>query len=103
MILSVNFLPVPTEESVKYYTKKLDSLEANSMRFQQKQLQRMQIAPPEPYSFRKDRDSITDSLNDIIQKDLGMVVATVTPCSDTCTLTPGTSHISLSAVSCSHL
>ena len=78
MILSVNFLPVPTEESVKYYTKKLDSLEADSMRFQQKQLQRMQIAPPEPYHFRKDRDAITDSLNDIIQKDLGLVVATVT-------------------------
>ncbi|WP_304583826.1 VirB4-like conjugal transfer ATPase, CD1110 family [Acutalibacter muris] len=78
MILSVNFLPVPTEEAVKYYTKKLDSLEANSMRFQQKQLQRMQVASPEPYNFRKDRDAITDSLNDIIQKDLGMVVSTVT-------------------------
>ena len=78
MILSISFLPIPTDEATKFFTKKLDSVEANSMRFQQKQLQRMQIAPPEPYNFRKDRDTITDSLNDIIQKDLGLVVATVT-------------------------
>ncbi len=48
MILSISFLPIPTDEATKFFTKKLDSVEANSMRFQQKQLQRMQIAPPEP-------------------------------------------------------
>ena len=78
MMLSVSFMPVTTDEAVKHYQRKLDSLEANSMRFQQKQLQRTHIATPEPYNFRNERTAMTDSLNDITVRDCGLVVVTVT-------------------------
>ncbi|WP_322198821.1 VirB4-like conjugal transfer ATPase, CD1110 family [Acutalibacter intestini] len=78
MILSVSFMPVTTDEAVKHFQRKLDSLEANSMRFQQKQLQRTHIAVPEPYNFRNERNTMTDSLNDITVRDCGLVVLTVT-------------------------
>lgn len=78
IILSVSFLPVPTDEAVKFYQSKLDSVEANSMRYQQKQLERTKIVVPEPYNIKKERQVITDSLNDITVRDCGLVVATIT-------------------------
>ena len=78
IILSVNFLPVPTDEAVKFFQSKLDSVEANSMRYQQKQMERTKLAVPEPYNIKKERQVITDSLNDITVRDCGLVVATIT-------------------------
>nr|WP_290462463.1 hypothetical protein [Acutalibacter muris] len=78
MVLSVSFMPVTTDEAVRHYQRKLDSLETNSMRFQQKQLQRTHIAAPEPYNFRNERTAMTDSLNDITVRDCGLVVVAVT-------------------------
>ena len=78
IILSVSFVPIPTDEAVKFYQGKLDSVEANSMRYQQKQLERTKIVVPEPYTIKKERQVITDSLNDITVRDCGLVVATIT-------------------------
>ena len=78
IILSVNFLPVPTDEAVKFFQGKLDSVEANAMRYQQKQMERTKLAVPEPYNIKKERQVITDSLNDITVRDCGLVVATIT-------------------------
>lgn len=78
IILSVSFLPVPTDEAVKFFQAKLDTVEANSMRYQQKQMERTKIAVPEPYNIKKERQVITDSLNDITVRDCGLVIATVT-------------------------
>ena len=78
MILSVNFVPVPMDEAVKFHMRKLDSVEANSMQFQHRQLQRMHIAMPEPLHFQKERKGLTDNLNDITSRDQGMVLATIT-------------------------
>ena len=77
IILTVSFLPVPTDEAVKFYQGKLDTVEANSVRYQQRQLQRTKLAAPEPYNIRKERQIITDSLNDITVRDCGLVIATV--------------------------
>ena len=78
MTLSVNFVPVPMDEAVKFHIRKLDSVEANSMQFQHRQLQRMHIAMPEPLHFQKERQGLTDNLNDITSRDQGMVLATIT-------------------------
>ncbi len=78
IMLSVSFLPVPTDEAVKFFQSKLDSVEANSMRYQQKQMERTKIAVPEPYNIKKERQVITDSLNDITVRDCGLVIATIT-------------------------
>ncbi|NBI18090.1 hypothetical protein D1841_10835 [Neglecta sp. X4] len=78
MILSVNFVPVSMDEAVKFHMRKLDSVEANSMQFQHRQLQRMHVAMPEPLHFQKERKGLTDNLNDITSRDQGMVLATIT-------------------------
>ncbi|NBK79767.1 TraE family protein [bacterium D16-76] len=78
MILSVSFVPVPMDEAVKFHMRKLDSVEANSMQFQHRQLQRMHVAMPEPLHFQKERQGLTDNLNDITSRDQGMVLATIT-------------------------
>ena len=78
IVLSVSFLPVPTDEAVKFFQAKLDTVEANSMRYQQKQMERTKIAVPEPYNIKKERQVITDNLNDLTVRDCGLVIATVT-------------------------
>ena len=80
LVLSVSFIPIPTDEAVKFFQGRLDSVEANALRSRQKQLQRSQVAGPEPYHFRKDRANIQDVLDDITQRDCGVVVACVTLC-----------------------
>lgn len=77
IILSVSFLPVPTDEAVKFFQTKLDTVEANSMRYQQKQMERTKIAVSEPYNIKKERQVVTDILNDITVRDCGLVIATV--------------------------
>ncbi len=78
MVLSVNFLPIPTDEVVKYFQAQLDKVEKNSAQTQYKQMQRIKVALPEQYNYRKDREAITEILNNITTHDSGMVIATVT-------------------------
>lgn len=78
MVLSVSFLPIPTDEAVKYFQAQLDKVEKNSAQTQYKQMQRIKIALPEQYNYRKDREAITEMLNDITVRDCGLVIATIT-------------------------
>lgn len=78
MILSVSFLPIPTDEAVKHFQAQLDKVEKNSVQTQVKQMQRIKIALPEQFNYKKDREAITDILNDITARDCGLVIATIT-------------------------
>lgn len=77
MILSVTFLPIPTDEAVRHFQGQLDKVEKNSAQTQFKQMQRIKIALPEQYNYRKDREAITDILNDITMRDCGLVITTI--------------------------
>lgn len=78
MMLSIDFIPVPTDEAVKEIQTKLLGVETNIAQWQRKQNQANNFSSVIPYDMELQRQETTEFLNDISARDQCMMFALVT-------------------------
>lgn len=78
MMLSIDFVPVPTDEAVREIQTKLLGVETNIAQWQRKQNQANNFAASIPYDMELQRQETTEFLNDISARDQRMMFAIVT-------------------------
>ena len=78
IMLSIDILPIPTDEAVKEVQNKLLSVETDVTRWQRKQNDNYNFSANIPYDLRQMREEIEDSLDDITMRDERMMFALLT-------------------------
>ncbi len=78
LMLSIDFVPVPTDEAVREIQTKLLGVETNIAQWQRKQNQANNFAASIPYDMELQRQETTEFLNDISARDQRMMFALVT-------------------------
>lgn len=80
MVLSVNFLPIPTDEAVTFLNKQLENVEDNAAQNAKRQVKSRGFLGAEPYKITQDRKNVKDLMHDVIERDCALVVATISVC-----------------------
>ncbi len=78
MMLSVDIIPVPTDEAVKEVERKLLGTESEIAKWQRKQNNNNNFAAIVPYDLEQQRKESTEFLNDLTNRDQRMMFVTVT-------------------------
>ena len=78
IMLSIDILPIPTDEAVKEVQNKLLSVETDVTRWQRKQNDNYNFSANIPYDLRQMREEIEDFLDDITMRDERMMFALLT-------------------------
>ncbi|MDL2324540.1 ATP-binding protein [Ruminococcaceae bacterium OttesenSCG-928-A16] len=78
LILSIDILPIPTDEAVKVLQNKVLGIETDITRWQQKQNQNNNWASEPPYELSHIRDEMKEFLDDLTKRDQRMMYGYVT-------------------------
>ena len=78
MMLSIDIIPVPTDEAVKEVERKLLGTESEIAKWQRKQNNNNNFAAIVPYDLEQQRKESTEFLNDLTTRDQRMMFVTVT-------------------------
>ena len=78
MMLSIDFIPVPTDEAVREVENKLLGVETNITNWQRKQNQNNNFSAMVPYDMDLQRSETKEFLNDLITRDQRMMEAVIT-------------------------
>lgn len=78
MMISIDFLPIPTDEAVKEIQGQILGVETDISRWQQRQNSRNNFSANIPYDLEQTREETKDYLNDLTARDQRMVFALVT-------------------------
>ena len=77
LMLTIGFIPVPTDEAVKELQNKLLSAETNIAQWQRKQNQANNFSSVIPYDMEQQRTETTEFLNDLSARDQRMLFTLV--------------------------
>lgn len=77
MVLTISFIPVPTDEAVKEIQNKLLAAETNIAQWQRKQNQANNYSSIIPYDMEQQRTETTEFLNDLSARDQRMMFVLV--------------------------
>ena len=77
MVLSIDILPVPTDEAVKALQNKVLGIETDITRWQQKQQQNNNFAAEPPYELSQMREEMKEFLDDLTKRDQRMMLGYV--------------------------
>ncbi len=77
MVLTIGFIPVPTDEAVKEIQNKLLATETNIAQWQRKQNQANNFSSVIPYDMEQQRTETTEFLNDLSARDQRMLFTLV--------------------------
>lgn len=78
LVLSIDILPVPTDEAVKEIQSRILGVETDITRWQQKQNANNNFSARIPYDLEQLRNETTEFLDDLTERDQRMMFATVT-------------------------
>ena len=78
MMLSIDILPIPTEEALKEIQNKMLAVETDITRWQRKQNENYNFSAMIPYEMRQMREEAEEFLDDLTTKDERMMFALVT-------------------------
>lgn len=78
MILSIDMKPVPKEEAIKLAENKRMGVETNIARWQKSQNENNNFSAEIPYELQKQREESKEFLDDLIERDQKMFLATIT-------------------------
>lgn len=78
LILSIDVLPIPTDEAVKEIQSRILGIETDITRWQQKQNANNNFSARVPYELEQLRNEATEFLDDLTGRDQRMMFATVT-------------------------
>lgn len=78
LVLSIDILPIPTDEAVKDMQSNILGIESDITRWQQKQNANNNFSARVPYDLEQLRNEATEFLDDLTSRDQRMMVATVT-------------------------
>ena len=78
MMLSIDILPIPTEEALKEIQNKMLAVETDITRWQRKQNENYNFSAMIPYEMRQMREESEEFLDDLTTKDERMMFALVT-------------------------
>ena len=78
MMLSIDIIPVPTEEAVKEVERKLLGTESDITKWQQRQNKNNNFSAIVPYNLEQQRKESTEYLDDLTNRDQRMLFVTVT-------------------------
>lgn len=78
LLLSVDFVTVPTDVAVREVEKRLLGIEANVANWQRRQNERHNFSAVVPYEMEQQRASARDFLNDLTTRDLRMILGVIT-------------------------
>ncbi len=78
LMLSIDLLPIPTDEAVKIINKLILGAETDKARFTRKQSQNGNFTADIPYDLEQRSKELHEFMNDMISRDQRMLIATVT-------------------------
>ena len=78
MMLSVDILPVPTDEAIREVERRLLGIETNIANWQRRQNNNNNISAVVPYDMDLQRREAKDFLNDLMSRDQRMMLAVIT-------------------------
>lgn len=78
LVLSIDVLPIPTDEAVKEIQSRILGIETDITRWQQKQNSNNNFSARVPYDLEQLRSEATEFLDDLTSRDQRMMFATVT-------------------------
>ena len=78
MMLSIDIVPVPTDEAVKEVEQRLLGVETNITNWQRKQNQNENFSAVVPYDMEQQRRETKEFLNDLMNRDQRMMFAVIT-------------------------
>lgn len=78
LMLSIDIIPIPTDEAVKEMNKKVMAVETDITRWQQKQNMQNNFSAALPYDMEQMRKETKEFLDDLTSRDQRMMFATVT-------------------------
>ena len=78
MILTIDMIPVPTDEAVKQTTLQLDKVEANVTRYNQRQQANQNFTGAIPHDMELQRKEAKEFLDDLTTRDQRMLLCCVT-------------------------
>ena len=78
LVLSIDVLPIPTDEAVKEIQSRILGIETDITRWQQKQNSNNNFSARVPYDLEQLRNEATEFLDDLTSRDQRMMFATVT-------------------------
>ena len=78
LMLSIDVIPIPTDEAVREVENRLLGVETNITNWQRKQNQNNNYSAVVPYDMEQQRKESTEMLNDLTTRDQRMMCATIT-------------------------
>jgi type IV secretory pathway VirB4 component len=78
LMLSIDIVPIPTDEAIKEMNKKIMGVETNITRYQQKQNRNNNFSAVIPYDMEQMREETKEFMSDLTTRDQRMMYATVT-------------------------
>jgi type IV secretory pathway VirB4 component len=78
MMLSIDIVPVPTDEAIKEMNKRIMGVETDITRYQQKQNRNNNFSAVIPYDLEQMRQETKEFMSDLTTRDQRMIFATVT-------------------------
>lgn len=78
MMLSIDVVPIPTDEAIREVENRLLGVETNITNFQRKQNQNNNFSAVIPFDMQKQRDETIEFLEDLTSRDQRMMFAVVT-------------------------
>lgn len=78
LMLSIDIVPIPTDEAIKEMNKKIMGVETNITRYQQKQNRNNNFSAVIPYDMEQMRKETKEFMSDLTTRDQRMMYATVT-------------------------
>lgn len=77
MIVSIDILPIPTDEAIREMNKRIMGVETDITRYQQKQNRNNNFSSVIPYDLEQMREETKEFMNDLTTRDQRMMFATV--------------------------
>lgn len=78
MVISIDILPIPTDEAVKEVQSRILGIETDISRWQQRQNAKANFSASIPYNLEQDRDNSKEFLDDLTVRDQRMIFGLVT-------------------------
>ena len=78
MVISIDILPIPTDEAVKEVQSRILGIETDISRWQQRQNAKANFSASIPYNLEQDRDNSKEFLDDLTARDQRMIFGLVT-------------------------
>lgn len=78
MMLSIDIIPIPTEEAIREVENRLLGVETNITNWQRRQNQNNNFSAVIPYELEQQRNDLQEFLDDLTKRDQRMMCATIT-------------------------